>query len=157
MNQAAIINVQDDQGALPSDVRSLATLLADSYVLALKTQNYHWNVTGPQFVSLHALFEAQYTELAAAIDEIAERIRALGFRAPGTWREFAGLTEIDEDTDMPTASDMLARLHADHEAIARRASESIAAFEDDAPTADLLTRRVELHQKTAWMLASLRD
>ncbi len=125
-------------------------------MLALKTQNYHWNVTGPQFVSLHALFETQYTELAAAIDEIAERIRALGFRAPGTWREFADLTAIDEDRDVPSADQMLARLNADHESIAARAAVAIAAFDDDAPTADLLTRRVEVHQKTAWMLRSLR-
>ena len=137
----------------------LAKLLADSYTLYLKTHNYHWNVTGPQFTTLHALFETHYTELALAVDEIAERIRALGHRAPGSYREFAALSGIDEDEDAPGATTMIERLVAGQEAVVRTAREIFPLVDDagDEPTADLLTQRMQAHEKNAWMLRSLLE
>lgn len=137
----------------------LARLLADSYTLYLKTHNYHWNVTGPQFATLHTLFEAQYTELALAVDLIAERIRALGHRAPGSYREYADLTSIDEDAAAPPAGEMIARLLAGQEAVVRTARSIFPAVEaaNDEPTADLLTQRMQIHEKNAWMLRSLLE
>jgi starvation-inducible DNA-binding protein len=137
----------------------LSRLLADSYTLYLKTHNYHWNVTGPQFTSLHTLFETQYTELALAVDLIAERIRALGERAPGSYREFGTLSSIDEDTDRPSANTMIARLVAGQEAVVRTARSIFKAVESasDEPTADLLTQRMQVHEKNAWMLRSLLE
>lgn len=137
----------------------LSRLLADSYTLYLKTHNYHWNVTGPMFQTLHLMFETQYTELATAVDEIAERIRALGAPAPGSYREFAELTCIDEDDDRPDAVEMIRRLVKGQEAVARTARSIFPVVDraNDEPTADLLTQRMQVHEKTAWMLRSLLD
>jgi starvation-inducible DNA-binding protein len=135
----------------------LSRLLADTYTLYLKTHNFHWNVTGPMFNTLHLMFEQQYTELALAVDLIAERIRALGVPAPGTYREFAALTRISEEVGVPKAEEMLAILVADQEAVVRTAREifPIADEVNDEPTADLLTQRMHVHEKTAWMLRSM--
>ena len=135
----------------------LSRLLADSYTLYLKTHNYHWNVTGPMFATLHTLFEEQYTELAQAVDEIAERIRALGFPAPGSYSAFAGLTEIEEETGQPTAEQMIERLVTGQETVVRTARQIFPAVDaaNDEPTADLLTQRMQIHEKNAWMLRSL--
>lgn len=137
----------------------LSRLLADSYTLYLKTHNYHWNVTGPMFQTLHLMFEQQYTELATAVDEIAERMRALGAVAPGTYREFGELSSIDEDLDRPDATEMIRRLVKGQEAVARTARSVFPVVEraSDEPTADLLTQRMQVHEKTAWMLRSLLD
>ena len=137
----------------------LSRLLADTYTLYLKTHNFHWNVTGPMFQTLHLMFETQYNELALAVDLIAERIRALGERAPGTYREFVELSSIEEDTDEPDATEMIRRLVRGQEAVARTAREvfSIAEEANDQPTADLLTQRLQVHEKTAWMLRSLLE
>lgn len=134
----------------------LSALLADSYTLYLKTHNYHWNVTGPMFTSLHTLFETQYTDLAMAVDEIAERIRTLGARAPGSYTEFANLAQVQEDTTSPKAVQMIEALVADQATVvasARALVEAANAIEDDA-TADLGIRRIDVHQKNAWMLRS---
>jgi starvation-inducible DNA-binding protein len=131
-------------------------LLAESYVLYLKTHNFHWNVTGPMFTTLHTLFETQYTELALAVDEIAERIRALGERAPGTYREFLELSGVNETDGTPKATEMIEILVADARRVidtARGLVEVAQAAGDDA-TADLAIRRIELHEKNAWMLAA---
>lgn len=136
----------------------LSKLLADSYTLYLKTHNYHWNVTGPMFQTLHLMFEAQYTELALAVDLIAERIRALGFPAPGSYRDFAKLASIQEAAPGKTqAEDMIRQLVEGQEAVARTARAVFPAVErvNDQPTADLLTQRMQIHEKTAWMLRSL--
>lgn len=135
----------------------LCKLLADSYSLYLKTHNYHWNVMGTQFNSLHAMFEGQYTELATAVDEIAERIRALGHLAPGSYREFAELTSIAEGDSKKAADEMIADLVEGQEAVVRTCREIFpkAAEADDQPTCDLLTVRMQLHEKNAWMLRSL--
>ncbi|MCC5914734.1 MAG: DNA starvation/stationary phase protection protein [Balneolaceae bacterium] len=134
----------------------LFRLLADSYMVYLKTHNYHWNVTGKLFHSLHGMFEEQYTELAAAIDEIAERIRSIGYRAPGSFKEFSELTSIEEDTDSPDALEMVRRLAVANETILRTAREVLPACDraDDEATIDLLTERLDVHSKTAWMLRS---
>jgi starvation-inducible DNA-binding protein len=137
----------------------LSRLLADSYTLYLKTHKYHWNVTGPMFQTLHLMFETQYNELALAVDLIAERIRALGAPAPGSYREFAALSSIGEDDDAPNATEMIRRLVAGQESVVRTAR-SIFPLVDaahDEPTADLLTQRMQVHEKTAWMLRSLLD
>ncbi|MFC3193951.1 Dps family protein [Marinicella sediminis] len=138
-------------------VDGLSRLLADTYTLYLKTHNYHWNVTGPQFTSLHALFEQQYTELATAVDIIAERIRALGEFAPGSYQAFAKLTEIKEETDVPNAENMLKNLLESHEVIIRHARELLQseAIDTDEVSGDLLTQRMEFHEKNAWMIRSL--
>lgn len=137
----------------------LARVLADSYTLYLKTHNYHWNVTGPMFQTLHLMFEQHYNELALAVDEIAERIRALGAPAPGTYREFTELSSIEEDLDRPAATEMITRLVKGHEAVARTARSvfPLAERASDEPTADLLTQRLQVHEKTAWMLRSLLE
>jgi starvation-inducible DNA-binding protein len=139
--------------------KGLALVLADSYTVYLKTHKYHWNVTGPMFQTLHVMFEGQYTELALAVDEIAERIRALGTLAPGSYREFAKLTSIPEDEDNPDAVTMIRRLVEAQEAVVRtaRAAFPAAAEADDQATADLLTQRMQVHEKTAWMLRSLLE
>ncbi len=135
----------------------LGRLLADSYTLYLKTHNYHWNVEGPMFNTLHLMFEQHYNELALAVDLIAERIRALGERAPASYREFAELSSIAEDGDEPEAMEMVRRLVAGHEAVARTARSVFPVVEaaNDQPSADLLTQRMQVHEKTAWMLRSL--
>lgn len=134
----------------------LSKVLADTYMLYLKTHNYHWNVTGELFHSLHEQFEEQYTELAEAIDEIAERIRALGYRAPGTFKEFQELTSIEEETERPEAMEMVRRLAIGNEQVLRTAREALKPANDaeDEATIDLLTQRLHVHSKTAWMLRS---
>jgi starvation-inducible DNA-binding protein len=137
----------------------LSRLLADTYTLYLKTHYFHWNVTGPMFQTLHLMFETQYTELALAVDLIAERIRALGFPAPGSYTEYAKLSSIPETTSVPKATEMIKLLVEGQESVCRTAR-SIYAIADkasDEPTADLLTQRLQLHEKTAWMLRSLLD
>ncbi|MBT8079921.1 MAG: DNA starvation/stationary phase protection protein [Gammaproteobacteria bacterium] len=135
----------------------LSRLLADSYTLYLKTHNFHWNVTGPQFNTLHTMFEAQYTELALAVDEIAERIRALGIRAPGSYTEFARITSVHEANGGESAEEMVRQLVTGQETIVRTAREAFPAADaaNDEPTADLLTQRMQSHEKTAWMLRSM--
>jgi starvation-inducible DNA-binding protein len=135
----------------------LARLLADSYTLYLKTHNYHWNVTGPMFQTLHLMFEQQYTELALAVDMIAERIRALGVAAPGTYSAFARLSSIAEEEGVPAAEEMIRNLVKAHEAVVRTARSVMPLAQDagDEPTADLLTQRMQISEKTAWMLRSL--
>ena len=139
--------------------KGLSALLADSYTLYLMTHNFHWNVTGPQFNSLHAMFMAQYTEQWTALDQIAERIRALGFPAPGTYKEFVELASIKEVDGVPKANDMVRHLIGAQETTARTARSLFAAVNaaNDQPTADLLTQRLEVHEKTAWMLRSLLE
>lgn len=138
-------------------VKGLSALLADSYSLYLMTHNFHWNVTGPQFNSLHNMFMAQYTEQWNALDIIAERIRALGFPAPGTYKEFAKLTSIKEVDGVPTANEMIQYLVQAQETTARTARGLFAVVDEanDQPTADVLTQRLNMHEKTAWMLRSL--
>ena len=137
-------------------VARLKQLLASSYTLYLKTHNYHWNVQGPMFTTLHTLFEQQYTELALAVDEIAERIRALGARAPGSYSEYSQLSVIEEDTGSPTATVMISNLAADLEQVVAIAKETIVASEsaNDPASADLAIRRIDVHQKNVWMLRS---
>lgn len=137
----------------------LSRLLADTYTLYLKTHNYHWNVVGPMFNTLHLMFETQYNELALAVDLIAERIRALGEPAPGTYREFAGLSSVSEDEDTPDATSMIRRLVEGQETVARTARSLFPVVEkaNDQPTADLVTQRLQVHEKTAWMLRSLLE
>jgi len=140
-------------------VDGLAELLADSYTRYQMTHNFHWNVTGPQFNSLHQMFMTQYTEQWTALDLIAERIRALGYPAPGTYRQFAKLASIKEVEGVPSANDMIRHLVTAQEATARTARRlfPIVSAADDQPTADLLTQRLEVHEKTAWMLRSLLE
>jgi len=135
----------------------LSKLLADSYSLYLKTHNYHWNVEGPMFNTLHLMFEQHYTELATAVDEIAERIRALGVKAPGSYTAFGSLTNIDEAAGDESAEEMIRQLVIGQETVARTAREAIKAAEaaSDEPTADLLTQRMQIHEKNAWMLRSM--
>jgi starvation-inducible DNA-binding protein len=137
----------------------LSYLLADSYTLYLKTHKYHWNVTGPMFQTLHLMFETQYNELALAVDLIAERIRALGAKAPGSYAEFAELTSIAEESGNLGATEMIRDLMAGQEAVVRTARKLFPMVEEahDEPTADLLTQRMQIHEKTAWMLRSLLE
>ncbi len=139
--------------------KGLSKLLADTYSLYLKTHNYHWNVTGPMFQTLHLMFETQYNELALAVDLVAERIRALGFPAPGTYSEFARLSSIRETSGAPKAEEMIQLLVEGQEAIVRTARSVFPVTEkaSDEATADLLTQRIQLHEKTAWMLRSLLE
>jgi len=135
----------------------LSRLLADTYTLYLKTHNFHWNVTGPMFNTLHLMFETQYNELALAVDEIAERIRALGVFAPGSYKQYANLTTISEETTVPSAEEMIAQLVKGQEAVVKTARSvfPLADKAGDEPTADLLTQRMQVHEKTAWMLRSM--
>ena len=135
---------------------ALERLLADSYTLYLKTHNFHWNVTGPMFTTLHTLFETEYTELALAVDEIAERIRALGAVAPGSYAAFLKLSKVADPKDVPSATGMIRELVDDQGRVVTAAKEVVEAAEaagDDA-TADLGIRRIQVHEKNAWMLAS---
>ena len=147
------INTEDRQQI----AAGLSKLLADSYSLYLKTHNYHWNVEGPLFNTLHLMFEQHYTELATAVDEIAERIRALGVKAPGSYTAFGKLTNIEEATGDESAEEMIRQLVIGQETVARTAREAIKAAEaaSDEPTADLLTQRMQIHEKNAWMLRSM--
>ena len=159
MTQATPLPI--DIGIPEAQRREIATglsrLLADTYTLYLKTHNYHWNVTGPMFTTLHTMFEEQYQELALAVDEIAERIRALGIFAPGSYDRFKELTRIDEETRVPGAQEMIRQLVLGQETVVRTAREIFPVIEaaHDEPTADLLTNRMQTHEKTAWMLRSL--
>lgn len=137
----------------------LSKVLADTYTLYLKTHNFHWNVTGPMFQTLHLMFETQYNELALAVDLVAERIRALGHVAPGTYRQFTQLSSIKEEDGVPKAQDMIRLLVQGHETVARTARSvfSVAEEANDQPTCDLLTQRLQVHEKTAWMLRSLLE
>jgi starvation-inducible DNA-binding protein len=137
----------------------LSRLLADTYTLYLKTHNYHWNVEGPMFQTLHTMFETQYTELALAVDLIAERIRALGHYAPGSYAQYAKLSSIGEESGVPGAQDMIRSLVKGNEAVTKTAREIMPVVDkaSDEPTADLLTQRMQVHEKTAWMLRSLLE
>lgn len=151
------VNIGINEEQRKSIAEGLAILLADSYTLYLKTHNYHWNVTGPMFQSLHTLFEEQYKELAVAVDDIAERIRALGEFAPGSYKEFAKITTIHEAEGTPTAEEMIKDLVKSHEAIAKTSRNivPIAGNASDEVTLDILTQRMTVHEKTAWMLRSI--
>jgi starvation-inducible DNA-binding protein len=150
--EAIDLGMTDKQRRAIAD--GLARLLADTYTLYLKTHNFHWNVTGPQFNSLHLMFETQYTELALAVDLIAERIRALGEPAPGSYSAYAKLSSIVEADGVPAAEAMVRILAEDQLAVVRtaRAVFPLADEARDEPTADLLTQRMQIHEKTAWML-----
>lgn len=155
--------MQIDIGIVESDRKviadGLSRLLADTYSLYLKTHNFHWNVTGPMFQTLHAMFETQYDELAIAVDLIAERIRALGHYAPGTYTEFQRLSAIPETSGVPSATDMIRELVQGQETVVRTARSLFPVVEaaHDEASADLLTQRIQLHEKTAWMLRSLLE
>ena len=153
------INIGISEKDRKAIANGLANVLADSYTLYLKTHNYHWNVTGPLFNTLHLMFEGQYTELATAVDEIAERIRALGVAAPGSYKAFTKLTEIEEETDVPIAEEMIRQLVIGQETVVRTARKifKIADSANDEPTADLLTQRMQIHEKNAWMLRSMLE
>jgi starvation-inducible DNA-binding protein len=154
---APIINIGIPEADRANIAAGLSRVLADTYTLYLKTHNFHWNVTGPMFNTLHLMFEAQYTELALAVDLIAERIRSLGFPAPGSYSEYAKLTSIPEAEGVPGAEVMIAQLVEGQEAVVRtaRAVFPLADAANDEPTADLLTQRLQIHEKNAWMLRSL--
>jgi starvation-inducible DNA-binding protein len=153
------INLGIPEASRQEIAEGLSRLLADTYSLYLKTHNFHWNVTGPMFQTLHLMFETQYTELALAVDLIAERIRALGFPAPGTYSDYAKLSSIEETPGVPKAQDMIRLLVEGQEAVARTARSifPVADKVNDEPTADLLTQRLQVHEKTAWMLRSLLE
>jgi starvation-inducible DNA-binding protein len=153
------VNIGIDAKQREKIAQGLSRLLADTYTLYLKTHNFHWNVTGPMFNTLHLMFETQYNELALAVDLIAERIRALGFPAPGSYREFGRLASIRESEGGPDALAMVRELAEGQEAVVRTAR---SVFPDadaahDEPTADLLTQRMQVHEKNAWMLRSLLE
>lgn len=147
---------EDDRHVI---AQGLSALLADTYTLYLKTHYFHWNVTGPMFQTLHLMFETQYNELALAVDSVAERIRALGVQAPGTYREFMALSSIEESEGVPKAIEMISQLVEGQEAVVRTARSLYPLVEQahDEATADLLTQRIQLHEKTAWMLRSLLE
>jgi starvation-inducible DNA-binding protein len=153
------VNIGIEADARQEIAEGLSRLLADTYTLYLKTHYFHWNVTGPMFQTLHLMFETQYTELALAVDLIAERIRALGFPAPGSYTQYAKLSSIPETTSVPKAEEMIKLLVEGQEAVCRTARSIFPIIEkvSDEPTADLLTQRLQLHEKTAWMLRSLLE
>ncbi|PLZ88322.1 DNA starvation/stationary phase protection protein [Fischerella muscicola CCMEE 5323] len=157
--QSLPVNIGIDETNRAKIAEGLSRLLADTYTLYLKTHNFHWNVTGPMFQTLHLMFEQQYTELAMAVDLIAERIRALGYPAPGTYSKFAQLSSIPETSGVPKATDMIRLLVEGQEAVVRTARSIFPLVEEvnDEPTADLLTQRMQVHKKTAWMLRSLLE
>jgi len=157
--QASPIDIGIGEKDRKKIAEGLNALLADTYTLYLKTHYFHWNVTGPMFNTLHLMFEQQYTELATAVDDIAERIRAIGYFAPGSYREFMKLTSIKEAEGVPSAKDMIAQLVDGHESVTRtaRALFPVTDSAADEPTADLLTQRMQIHEKTAWMLRSLLE
>lgn len=157
--KASSINIGITEKDRKKIAQGLSALLADSYTLYLMTHNFHWNVTGPQFNSLHLMFMGQYTEQWNALDIIAERIRALGHPAPGTYKEFVKLASIKEVEGVPKATDMIRHLVAAQEATARTARKLFPLVDaaNDQPTADILTQRLDVHEKTAWMLRSLLE
>ena len=154
---AAGIDIGISEAERVAVAEGISRVLADTYELYLKTHNYHWNVTGPLFNTLHLMFETQYNELWVAVDVLAERIRSLGVFAPGTYRQFAELTVIPEADGVPPAEGMIADLVARHEAVTRTAREVFAVVDaaSDELSADLLTQRLGVHEKTAWMLRSM--
>lgn len=156
MQQAVPINIGISETDRKNIVEGLEKLLADSYMLYLKTLYFHWNVTGPRFQPLHDVFEEQYQELSLAVDEVAERIRSLGYPAPGTFQQFNRLTSIKEDSVVPDTDTMILLLVEGHETVIRTARQAavVANSADDVSTVDLLTKRMEVHEKTAWMLRS---
>jgi len=153
------IDIGIPEGERRRIAEGLSRLLADTFTLYLTTHNFHWNVKGPMFQTLHLMFQEQYNELWLALDAIAERIRALGFPAPGTYSEYAKLSSIRETPGVPEAKDMIANLVGGHEAVARTARKIFPVVDkaSDEPTADLLTQRLQVHEKTAWMLRSLLE
>ena len=155
--QGLPINIGIEENERQEIAEGLSRLLADTYTLYLKTHNFHWNVTGPMFQTLHLMFETQYTELSTAVDLIAERIRALGFPAPGSYAEFGRLSSIKEAEGVPDATEMIRQLVEGQEAVVRTARSIFPVVDKagDEPTADLLTQRMQVHEKTAWMLRSL--
>jgi starvation-inducible DNA-binding protein len=158
-SEALPLNIGIDDASRAKIAEGLSRLLADTYTLYLKTHNFHWNVTGPMFQTLHLMFETQYTELALAVDLIAERIRALGYPAPGTYSEYAKLSSIPETAGVPKATEMIRLLVEGQEAVVRTARSVFPVVDEvnDEPTADLLTQRMQVHEKTAWMLRSLLE
>ncbi len=159
MHKQMSIDIGIDAKAREEIAGGLARVLADTYTLYLKTHNFHWNVTGPMFQALHLMFETHYNELALAVDSVAERIRALGFPAPGTYAQFIELSAIKDDHGVPKAQDMIRSLVEGHETVARTARQvfKVAEGVSDQPTCDLLTQRMQVHEKTAWMLRSLLE
>ena len=159
MENAMNIDIGIDVKQREEITQGLSRVLADTYTLYLKTHNFHWNVTGPMFQTLHLMFEAHYSELALAVDLVAERIRALGFPAPGTYKQFIALSAIHEEDGVPKAQDMIRKLVEAHETVARTARQVFKAADgaSDQPTCDLLTQRMQVHEKTAWMLRSLLE
>lgn len=153
------IEIGIPEGQRKEIASGLSKLLADTYTLYLKTHNYHWNVTGPMFHTLHTMFETQYNELALAVDLVAERIRSLGVRAPGSYAEFSKLSSIKEEEGTPHAKEMIRSLVLGNEAVAKTARSVFSAAEkgNDEATLDLLTQRLQLHEKTSWMLRSLLE
>jgi len=157
--KAAAIDIGIKPEQRQAIAQGLSRLLADEYTLYLKTHNFHWNVTGPMFNTLHLMFETHYTEAALAVDLVAERIRALGFPAPGTYAAYSKLSSIQETEGVPEAMEMVRLLVKGHEACAKTARSifPLADKASDEPTADLLTQRLQVHEKTAWMLRSLLE
>ena len=151
------MNVGISEEERQSIANGVSELLADTYTLYLKTHNFHWNVVGPRFHDLHVMFEAQYTELSTAVDDVAERIRTLGFPAPGTYSQFAALTSISETMGVPTADEMVTILTRDNETLIRTARRILPLAQEasDESTASLIADRMVVHEKTAWMLRSL--
>jgi starvation-inducible DNA-binding protein len=158
-DKALKIDIGIDGKSRKAIAEGLCRLLADEYTLYLKTHNFHWNVTGNMFNTLHLMFETQYTEAALAVDLVAERIRALGSPAPGSYKRYSELSSIEEETGVPGWKEMVKQLVKGHEACVRtaRAVFPLADHARDEPTADLLTQRMEVHEKTAWMLRSLLE
>ncbi len=153
------VNIGIDESDRRNIADGLSRLLADTYTLYLKTHNFHWNVTGPMFQTLHLLFETQYNELALAVDLVAERIRALGFPAPASYAQFGKLSSIAEETTVPPATEMIRQLVEGQETVVRTARSIFPVVDKahDEPTADLLTQRMQVHEKNAWMLRSLLE
>lgn len=151
------VNIGIDKDIRAAIADTLKYVLADTYTLYLKTHNFHWNVTGPYFASLHVLFESHYQELATAVDDLAERIRALGYPAPGSYKQFGELTSIEEETSVPKAEEMIKQLVEGHEAVIKTAHKAYKIAEDgkDEVTMSLLADRLTVHEKTAWMLRSM--
>ncbi len=159
MSKPVIINIGIDDKDRKEIAGGLERVLADTYTLYLKTHNFHWNVTGPMFQTLHLMFMTQYTEIWNAVDLVAERIRALGYPAPGSYKEFAALTSIEDSSGNVSATEMIRQLVAGQEAVVRTAREVLPVAEKagDQPTVDLLSARMEVHEKNAWMLRSLLE
>ncbi len=158
-SRAPVIDIGIPEAGRRKVAEGLSHVLADTYTLYLMTHNFHWNVTGPMFQTLHLMFEEQYNELALAVDAVAERIRSLGFPAPGTYAAYSKLSSLREEEGVPAAKDMIRILVEGNEAVARTARAVFAAADEagDEPTADLLTARLQVHEKTAWMLRSLLE